>query len=228
MLNVPTSHPFENVDGLGTAIRLFESSPQAHVGLVYKGANSEPRILHFAEHLDVRDDAPPSGNYRWAQIALNKPNRKVVAALCTALAKRVGDESFEVPYGFKYTGDYFTPTAEYVGVGIGNGLTCATFILAIFRTFDIELLKVDEWEARELSQEDFDFQRKQLDYLKSKYPKVAAAAGIHFGAPRYRPEEVVAGSICGQPPIGLKEAVRIGMKVLGALKKSYPGTIPSD
>lgn len=96
----------------------------------------------------------------------------------------------------------------------GEGLTCATFVLAVFQDFGFCLMKYDEWPKRASdkafhtdmfltlirspanpSQEHLDSVRKNIDCV------------------RYRPIEVVAAGTSRHPPLGFDDAIAIVTKI---------------
>jgi hypothetical protein len=102
----------------------------------------------------------------------------------------------------------------------GLGLTCATFVLAVFASRGIPLVRLDEWQARS---EDVIWQDKIISDLRSWRkgdPEVeahAAALQGERGCVRYRPEEVMAAGIASELPIGYEFGEEMGRRIAAKL-----------
>ena len=101
----------------------------------------------------------------------------------------------EIPYSILRQGKSFDETGKYVTAGIGEGLTCATYVLAAFEALEISLVDLASWPVgRPEDQPWF------LEILQLLAQAVPAAAPEHIAAQeaalpnvvRYRPEEVAA------------------------------------
>jgi hypothetical protein len=139
LLNSPQHRPFNEVQDLGIAIRTIQGPEQIHIGLLYKTEVTDSLILNLRTHLDLRNE-PPTENYRWLQVDLHEINRRTLVALCRLIAEKCK----HVPFGFTYNGQYFTPAGDYIAHDLGHGLTCATFVMAVFATHGIPLLRTEE------------------------------------------------------------------------------------
>ena len=194
MINDPKIRHFNEVNDLGIALRTFRGEAQIRVfGLLYKTDDAAAALmLHLRWHFDVKNDLP-TDEYRWIQIDLNEINRRNLVGLCRLIASR----SDKIPYGLNYNGRYFSAAGEYLGHAPGEGLTCATFVMAVFDTYKIPILKLMEWGVRP---EDIKWQFGQVQRMQQQYPLVATAMGGFVGQPRFRPPEVTAGAISGKRP----------------------------
>jgi hypothetical protein len=153
-------------------------------------------------------------------VELDEINRRTVVGLCRLIAGR----STKIPFGFTYNGVYFTGAGDYISHGAGHGLTCATFVMAVFATYNIPILKIDEWPKRP---DDPGWQLGQVGHLQRRHgPFVADAAAQFIGEPRYRPEEVAAGTISREKPLTFAKAVALGRRISRDLLKSYSGAPP--
>ena len=213
MLRAPEKHPFAQVQDVGIVIRLI-SPTQPHIGILYCIPPDAPSNLNLRDHFDLRSE-PPTDNYSWMQIDLDEINRRLLASFCSVLAKKC----CEVPYGFTYNGLYFTPAGDYIAHDLGHGLTCATFVMAVFETQSLRILKTDEWLPA-----DFDDLLWQANFVagigQRRGPQTAAAMGQFIGHPRYRPEHVAAGSVDGDRPLGREAAIKLGRKIMRALERA--------
>lgn len=173
---------------LGLGIK--ETQPdQRHCGIIYRPDENGPRFLHLAFHFDLRDEAL-NGTYWWAASGLDADNQFVLAALAMVIASGRPN----IPYGFDSEGVVFDrKTGELSDVFPGRGLTCATFVLAVFHTYGFEPLELRSWVARP---EDEEWQTVILDYMEQHGASQEHMDAIRTNEPnkRYRPEEVVAAT----------------------------------
>ena len=98
-----------------------------------------------------------------------------------------------------------------------NGLTCATFILAVFLSNGMELLLEEQWEHRNEDDYWHAYIVKMLEQTKSKY----GISDTHIenirrekGCVRFRPEEVAGSLFFKEIPVGFKDASKIGKKIV--------------
>jgi hypothetical protein len=187
---------------------------QPHIGIIYHIPPDAPLNLNLREHLDLRNE-PPTENYCWAQIELHEINRRVLATFCALIAKKCKN----VPYGFTYNGLYFSPTGDYIPRDLGHGLTCATFVMAMFETQSLRVLKADEWPTADL--EDSGWQTRmatQIGYQRGGI--IGSAIAKYVGHPRFKPEQVAAGAIDRSRPLGREAATRLGRRIMRDLHQA--------
>jgi hypothetical protein len=220
LLNDPKQKPFDQIADLGIAIRTIGGEQQLHIGLLYKIDASPALLLNLRHQLDLRNELP-SDEYRWIQIDLHEINRRAIATLCRLIASK----SQAVPFGFTYTGLYFTQIGDFISHGLGHGLTCATFVMAIFETYSIPLLRTGEW-PRSLPA-DMLWQGRQVALVQQRSGAfIAQAVGQHIGEPRFHPEHVTAGAVNANRPLGYAEAEKLGRRIRADLIRSYKGKPP--
>ncbi|ASP20001.1 hypothetical protein ANTHELSMS3_01290 [Antarctobacter heliothermus] len=173
---------------LGLGIKEFHPN-QRHCGIIYRPDENEVRFLHLAFHFDLRDEVL-DGTYWWATCGLDEDNQLVLAAFASLLAA----EDPAVPYGFDSEGLVFEADTGKLKAGpVGHGLTCATFVLAVFRTYGFEPLQVKSWQARA---EDVQWQQTILQLMERNGASKDHVDAIRSSEPsqRFRPEEVVGGA----------------------------------
>ncbi|PKA44039.1 hypothetical protein CWR43_06960 [Rhizobium sullae] len=98
----PAERPFSEVDDVGVVI--CQGAVGWHVGLLYKAADGEPRVLHLAFHHDLKDEVAEAP-FRWAQIGLDSDNKAVLAELLS----RIAFKNPKISYGFNADGVCFDP-----------------------------------------------------------------------------------------------------------------------
>ena len=211
------SPPFDDVQDLGIAIRKVPGPrPQLHIGLLHKVENESAWLLNLRHFSDLKNE-PPSDSYRWAQVEMDEINRRALVALCRLLAKKLPS----IPFGFTFDRSYISKTGDYIFGELGDGLTCATFVMAVFEAYHFPVLKKDEWPAA--SPADSAWQQFQVQVLlANRGPFVAEAVKQHIGAPRYMPEQVMAGAASAKRPLGLAEATKLGAQIVRDLLASNP------
>jgi hypothetical protein len=215
LLNFPDKVPFDRVEDVGVVVRtLAPNRGQVHIGMLYKIDAEAPLNLNLRDHLDLRNE-PPSDSYGWMQVQLDEINRRLLSALCALIASKC----LSIPYGFTYNGLYFTHSGDYVARDLGHGLTCATFVMAIFETYSIPILKTQEWTLADL--EDQGWQTLRANQIRIQRGAIIAdAIAQHVGQPRYRPEHVAAGAVNEKRPLGRSQAVRIGKRIMRELAQA--------
>jgi hypothetical protein len=220
LINDPKNRPFNEVADLGIAIRTIQGEQQLHIGVLYRFENSDAMLLNLRHHLDLRNEAP-SEHYRWLQVDLDEINRRLLVALCRLIAER----SKNVPFGFTFNGRYFTNSGDYIGRDLGHGLTCASFVMAVFETYSIQLLKLEEWPQQQ--PDDMIWQAGQVRAIQFRHGQIiASAVAGHIGSSRFLPEEVTAGAIDAKRPLGLQQAQRLGRRIRRDLLASYSDKTP--
>ncbi|WP_283966822.1 hypothetical protein [Tritonibacter sp. AK171] len=195
---------------LGLAIKNI-AGDQNHCGVLYRLDSGEIRMLHLAFHYDLRDEKLKP-DYLCAPAGLEFENQLVVAAYASAIA----NSKPSIPYGFDANGMIFDDeSGELLEAPAGKGLTCATFVLALFRTLGFEPLDEETWPTRD---EDKQWQDQIMQAMMD-----AGASQNHIDAVinngqsrRFRPEEVVGTSVTSYEEwaIGFDRAKVIAQEVL--------------
>lgn len=165
-------------------------------------------IRHQCDHMDTREQAAGDQDDLWTDIsAVSRINKAVIAA---RLAK-VGDD--RVPYGIGYKteqGYLDKQTLRYIVNKPGNGLTCATYIIAILETLGFVPFDHANWPP---TAEDIAWQRQMVATQAVRRPSAIAhftAEKANVGTPRYRPEHVIASGTPPKWPISQDEADCLG------------------
>lgn len=166
---------------------------QRHCGIAYKFANN-CNVIHLSWHYDLKNESDMSEFQDYCAIVsqLDDYRQYAVCAMCDLIK----DET-NIPYGIFYLNTVFSKEGKLCLGGGEVGLTCATFVLAVFRTSKIDLLDISTWLPRE---EDSEFQSNILYYLNDGLIK-GKVSKDHFdrvkkdvGCARFRPEEVAISS----------------------------------
>lgn len=196
--------PLGNVNEIGLAIRATEWGQ--HAGILYQH-EGQARLLHLAFHHLLQDEVatPP---YRWVQINLDPVNKIVLSALVS----RIANKAPLIPYGFNSDGVCFDDqTGDLVACPAGRGLTCATFILAVFSLYAFDLVDMSTWESRA---EDEIWKEQIVSLLEQHAPaEHVQAVREDRNAPRFRPDEVVGASTHELWPVEFQTAQALAEQI---------------
>ncbi|AMA55039.1 hypothetical protein [Bradyrhizobium sp. CCGE-LA001] len=216
-------HPFAEVNFLGIVAKKVDPIYEGHefgihVGFLYQLEDNQPRVAHFAWHEIQRDDEPDD-SYLWSEINLDESNRLVVASW---LDDRRANPDL-IPYGFRTDGSpYVEETSDFVAPPIGQGFTCATFIVGVLKHLGFPLLVEDSWpDARE---DDILWQEGIVSKLEGwASPEHRGALRDDVGTKRFRPEEV-GGAACRAPdwPVLFEDASVVAAEIIAELRNHVP------
>lgn len=190
---------------------------QRHVGILYRpAAGAPPRFLHLAWHNDLRDDETVQAKYRAiAVVDVPLALQPTIVSQC----KRSGAaDVLGLSYGFGYrpSGVERDPVSDRMVLRGPSGLTCATFVLAIFGLANVNLLDLDQWTDRAGDDEWKDHVIAGLERAGADPAHVEAVRNDRQHA-RVRPEDVGAGAT-SPLPAGLAIVVARGAALLTELQ----------
>lgn len=200
---------------VGIGIRLVRSLlpvPQHHVALIYSAAGYPCRLSQLLSDKKYID-CPWDGRFLWRGTTyLDEVDMAVTVALLIDLNK----SKPMIPYGFKSLGctfkmDLFTGGFELSPSGPGIGLTCATFICAVFRTLSLPLLVDDRWPSER--PEDAMWMAGIIGQLGYSTERLFAMRGT-TPDPRVRPEEVVSAFGHDQWPVEYSDVREIAQDIV--------------
>jgi hypothetical protein len=220
VINDPAQTAFDNVRDLGAIIK--ESWPgQQHVGFLFKDGDQPAEIVHLKFHYKLTRELP-SNDYYWIQSALDEVSRRVIKA---AVIEVSSNDQLPIPYSPIYEGVYFNKsTLRYVRNATGDGLTCATFILAVLEAIGFQLLDVRTWKSRVEDKNNIDLLLKILSDHAGQEHVEAIRARPH--GIRFRPEEVAGAFSEATLPVGFDHAEALGKQVLQAIKQAEGSPTP--
>lgn len=159
-----------------------------HCGIAWS-EGSNLRMLHLKWHCDLACEAP-GPDALWVRHTIPAERAKQVAAKCRLIWKRHADG--RIPFGFSYTATHFDSAGGLVLGGSEVGLTCATFVMAVFSSVGIVLLDHKSWPQRP---EDAAWHAFIVHRLRrSGHEGHAMLLEKEIGSVRFRPLEVAGGS----------------------------------
>jgi len=194
-----------------------------HTGILcrYQG---QLHVIHQAWH-EMLKIAPDSGNFPCVIPNLLPEEMNDVTANCRLLILRrmQGKPRQRLPYGFSQPQ---TPRIDADGeviLGGGAGLTCSTFVLAVFEAAKVPWIDLSDWSRRE---EDDARHEQLLLKMRMGIPEfgIPPAQSEHIRKVekelpciRVRPEEAAAPGLADRLPIGFEQAERFGHWILERL-----------
>lgn len=137
--------PRENI-----AVALTPSPFGSHVGILFHTAKEGMHVLHLQFHMDlIAEPFPQPTKTCWIASKADVPPiaSKALVGVVRALSKRLP----KIKYGINFlaaqgsidsNGNYKAPKGS-------DGLTCATFVLEVFRAASLRLIKEDTWTSTE-------------------------------------------------------------------------------
>lgn len=187
-----TNPPFGDCK-LATAVVLCRTEQgNLHSGIVYRG-NHGPEFMHLGWEDTLLKEWKWS-SYLWASPAVEPERLRSIAGLCRQIWRRYNmNKTF--PYGFIYHGTTFDVYGKLVLGAGARGLTCATFVLAVFRYFGVELVTEESWPVRK--EEDSEF-LKYIERFATPTHYDLLKHELSAGCRRIRPEEVLGACSCGK------------------------------
>lgn len=221
-LHPAVPRPFAGVGQVGIAVQI--NRDMKHVGVLFRrtrGNVGELQLLDLAGHHDVTCSAP-STDYTWTHVDIDPTRQLLVAQQCELIEEEYvrghAANRGKIGYAFYYRGEAFDPVKGIFVTSNGYGLTCATFVLAVFKSLEIELLDISSWQPRAADEQ---WQRDVVAYMKRKCidPSHVAFIEREIGCCRFRPEEVAAaGTVNAESlPMGFHDAVSRGEAIVAAL-----------
>ena len=184
------AHPVER-----SAVGLTRGDIGLHAGVVFRASDQTCRVLHLAWHYRLRSEVVPDG---WAFVVpvVDPIDLQVLAGFC-ALVEAVRPA---IPYGLQFTASRFDDDGRFIPGPGESGLTCTTFVLAIFEWARLPLLIRESWRVRD---EDVAAQRALVDMLrrtKDASEEHIRAVEAETGCMRFRSEEAAAASLDARAP----------------------------
>ena len=186
-----------------------------HIGVLYHLDDGAVRMCHLGWNWDLRLDRPTS-NYMWGKSGLDGYTKHFLAAQFDLIGKANPNA---IPYGLDAYGDCFDSDGNYLPLPIGKGMTCASFIVSVFRTLRIPLINEASWPKGRDSDKAWGlFVIKLLEsdpsvpveHIKALKRDIAEVS-------RFRPAEVVAALMTDDAPLAFADAERMANAILAEM-----------
>ena len=216
------------------AIAIAEPSPdQRHTGVFYRvNPTDQIQFLHLAWHCDLRRHRP-SPTYHWINLRISPRRLKQVAAICDDIAS--ANLATGIPYSFGSPQNCFDDrTGEFLLGPTNTGLTCASFVLAVFERAGLRLVQIANWPPP--NDEDKRWQGwavRQLQQYEANSPGSVSPQHIQSvqhesrNSARFRPEQVAAAGLKRKRrPVTFTVASRFGRAIVALIRnQSYVGEL---
>lgn len=167
---------------------------QKHVALVYKADNSKVMLLHLGWHQSLYHHEW-QGKYQWLEVrGLDRELQETFADWAVLVAD--ASPGIPIPYSIIFNpGQNFDVDGHFINRNDGSGLTCATFLLALFNDYHLPLIDIDSWpESRsgDLTWVRTILKKLREEVLLNRLPawEWVEQAKRRHKLKRFRPEEV--------------------------------------
>jgi len=207
--------PFADIRHVAVAIAAVRNGQQ-HVGILRQAeVIDEVKLGHSAWHNQLKD-SQPKDCYLWFDPPIPTRRARQVAARCRQIL-RANERG--IPYAFSPPNDCFDlRTGDFLLGPLRVGLTCASFVLAVFDAAGLRLAEYSSWPERRTG--DAEWQQFIIEQLEE-----SGAGAEHvdlvrkeIGAIRYRPEDVAGCAASDQLPCPFSVAEPMSRVVLNQLR----------
>lgn len=177
---------------------------QQHIGILHNySVDGTTKFLHLESYNTLSRDLP-NQDYIWVDVDLDEIVKITLIAMCELIYNQ---NQNSIPYGISMNKTAFDTNGNFVKETEYGGLTCATFVMQVFKSQSIDLIDFTNWPIRA---EDKAWQVYIIKLLKKHIPQLLTAKNflseqmneIAQDIQRYRPEEVAAASALPNPPHG--------------------------
>lgn len=200
------------------AVCVGRHPPYTHAGIFFRDGSGDILLLDIDFNGKIsaaRPDGRKGRKYAWAVPQFPVLQLQQIAAYCERLATREPN----VGYSFQFIDTTMLVEAGHdITLDEANGLTCATFVLAVFQSNYMPLVDLGSWSSRPADKQ---WQNEVLEYMKQnshRYYGITderiANAQLVIGCLRYRPEEVLGACRVGSHPTQMAPAVEASVESL--------------
>lgn len=207
--------PFVEIRHVAVAIAVVHAGQQ-HTGILHKEeVLDEVQLAHLAWHNQLKN-APPKEAYLWVDPLIPNRRARQVAARCRQILR--GNKR-GIPYAFSSPNDCFdSETGSFLFGPTRAGLTCASFVLAVFGSAGIQLADYATWPPQRAG--DLEWQQFIVEQLEKDGADADHIAFVRneVGAVRYRPEDVAGCATADQLPCSFDVAEPLSQEILKRLQ----------
>lgn len=198
MLNDPASLLHDKNFSIAIGIQITpHDAKQRHIALIYRNEAGEVCLLHLAWHKMLRSERWTE-DYHWI-VPAGIDSEQLENLVDWALMVAAKADDMPIPYSAIFHPDKnFDSDGNFIRGDDGRGLTCATFVLALFADFGFHLAETASWPVGR--EEDVRWVQKicfhLLGYVKDRFPEYMPSVYLQYqqrhALRRFRPEEVAA------------------------------------
>lgn len=221
----------DDVEHIGVVIAEPRDN-QRHTGILYRVSASDPlQYVHLTGHcqfcweraLDPNCSVQP--NDCWIAPAIHKSRLVQLAAVCDVIASENPSDAIRTGFSSPI-GVFDEKTKKFLLGPTQGGLTCASFVLAVFENAQLPLVEYSGWPPPDT--EDYTWQESVLNglrRLRSRHPHLVSQEHIDCvqkdvgNSVRYRPEQVAAAAAMREMrPVKYRYASTLGEQVVKMLR----------
>jgi hypothetical protein len=193
-----------------------------HAGIVYRDNSDVLKLLHYGLHNYPILQEPCARRYVFAiprisnNSRINRDKLVAIADFCARINR--ANAGGRMPYSFQFDPDinFDFRTGALNTTTHAKGLTCSTFVVAVFRSSLNDLVREITW-PRQADAEDIESRKAVLEmWRKSGRPElIARAQEIEptIETMRIRPEQVAGACLQNRLPVGFRRATLNGERV---------------
>jgi hypothetical protein len=184
------------------AIAITDGAFGSHLGIAYSMGSGHCELLHLAFHKKLTlEKYPPVGS--WAVFVIDIPESLSVqlVAILDAMGTRYQNNHNEgIAYGINLYDSLksIAPDGDYVLDGEADGLTCASFIAAVFAAMEVPLIDLVTWKADAINKIWGNAVICLLNIVKADAKHIDNVSRNNLGI-RVRPEEIAAAGVVFSP-----------------------------
>lgn len=235
------------------------SANQRHIGLLYRDDSGFIMMLHLQWHHQLGSNTISMADGKvWSRDEVTGVTEELsclwiapevlpeiapaLQQLCKVVSDKYARKKRSIAYALRYEKGAFDPASGEFLTEYGHGLTCATFVLALFASYGVQLVSGGEWIAgRDAAgaAEDRAWQELIVRFLREYLEKKRRQRGIdareieeleahiaavegEIGCARFRPEEVAAAGTVATLPAGFAHAEPVGRGIVEKLRQRFP------
>lgn len=214
--------PTDGIDDLAVFVRKTQDG--THAGIVYRGSDGTLRLLHQAFHLNLRDDEFVERRGRFVCVVPSLLHDELVAlaGYCRRIYL-VNSSRGGIPYNLELElNEGFDPvTGDLVMPGSATGMSCATFVVHVFRSAGNEIVDPTDWPRATARAGDVERQEQLIRMMEQnpspEYQRQADRIRSQRGCPRIRPEDVAGACLEDSLPARFAQCDRNGRLLLGVI-----------
>ncbi|CAG4906374.1 hypothetical protein [Paraburkholderia saeva] len=194
---------------------------QRHAGFVVKANDHNLWLFDLAWHNMCRK-SPIDPGYAYVIAEFLDPFAANAIIGFLANVYDANKDRFTYAIGWDDKGGYFEKgTGKPLKTGLGEGLTCATFVLEVLARYGFDLVDTSTWP---LTEENAQWQRMILDRLMQTRPTSIDDFVVQLGrvgnVPRFKPEEAIgAANYFDEDPLPFDIVSPAGAEAVAELKR---------
>jgi hypothetical protein len=194
------------------------TSNQRHIGIMHRDRNAHLQFLHLAWHCRLRnDDNRPDYLSVWVAPSVPAERQRSIAAFCRRVWRK--HERDGIPYAFSHPSRSLDPATGAFLIGPSRfGLTCSSFVLAVFHAAGLQLADYESWPVNRDGDREWQLSIiAELELRQTEQGHIDHLRG-EIGAVRFRPEEVAASTAYAPPPVVFQQAEKGGQQILNRIR----------